>query len=177
MLKAADSFFRVQSFSTWSIKRALDIRDEGCCFPGCSNTRYVDAHHIQHWADGGETSLENLATLCRFHHRQLHLGEYTVTHQPETTHQSEVTHPGETSTLAEESTEFIFTDRQGNIIRPTFRPQFNYQDHVSAEILSIEKYRPEIDSSTCKTKWRGEGMDYGMAIDGLLTREDRGQLE
>ena len=46
--------------------------------PGCHESRYVDAHHIKHWADGGETSLENLVTLYRFHHRQLHRGCYHV---------------------------------------------------------------------------------------------------
>ncbi len=61
-----------------AIRRALSVRDECCRFPGCCETRYVDAHHIEHWADGGETSLNNLVTLCRFHHRQLHQGSYTI---------------------------------------------------------------------------------------------------
>jgi predicted restriction endonuclease len=39
---------------------------------------HVDAHHIQHWADGGETRLDNLVTLCLFHHRQLHRGCFDV---------------------------------------------------------------------------------------------------
>lgn len=56
------------------IRRALLERDGVCQYPGCHESRYVDAHHIQHWADGGETSLDNLVTLCRFHHRQLHRG-------------------------------------------------------------------------------------------------------
>ena len=55
-----------------AIRRALNARDRGCRFPGCSNTRYVDAHHVHHWAQGGETKLSNLALLCRFHHRQVH---------------------------------------------------------------------------------------------------------
>jgi hypothetical protein len=48
-----------------SINRALNIRDKTCRVPGCCESRYVDAHHIKHWADGGETSLDNLVTLCR----------------------------------------------------------------------------------------------------------------
>ena len=60
------------------IRRALLERDGACQYPGCHESRYVDAHHIQHWADGGETSLENLVTLCRFHHRQLHRGCFEV---------------------------------------------------------------------------------------------------
>ena len=41
------------------MRRALRVRDKGCRFPGCTNTRFVDGHHIQHWADGGETMMFN----------------------------------------------------------------------------------------------------------------------
>jgi hypothetical protein len=54
------------------LRRAVEMRDGGCRFPGCCNTRYVDAHHIRHWIHGGETKLENLVLLCRRHHRFLH---------------------------------------------------------------------------------------------------------
>ena len=47
-----------------AIKRALWSRDKGCVFPGCRNKRFVDAHHVQHWSAGGETSLDNLLLLC-----------------------------------------------------------------------------------------------------------------
>ena len=55
-----------------AIKRALRARDKGCVFPGCHHTRFVDAHHIQHWSAGGETSLDNLLLLCSRHHRLVH---------------------------------------------------------------------------------------------------------
>lgn len=55
-----------------AIRRALQKRDGGCRFPGCGQTVFVDAHHIVHWVEGGETSLDNLLLLCRHHHRQLH---------------------------------------------------------------------------------------------------------
>jgi hypothetical protein len=54
-----------------AIRRALDHRDGGCRFPGCG-LRFCDAHHIKHWADGGETRLDNLVLLCRRHHRAVH---------------------------------------------------------------------------------------------------------
>jgi len=60
------------------IRRALRERDGVCQYPGCQESEYVDAHHIQHWADGGETRLNNLVTLCRFHHRQLHRGCFDI---------------------------------------------------------------------------------------------------
>jgi hypothetical protein len=61
-----------------AIRRALQRRDRGCCFPGCENRRFLDAHHIEHWARGGETRLDNLVLLCRRHHRAVHEGGYTV---------------------------------------------------------------------------------------------------
>jgi len=56
----------------WHIRKALEQRDGGCRFPGCTEKRYVDAQHIDHWVDGGETSLSNCCLLCRHHHRLVH---------------------------------------------------------------------------------------------------------
>ncbi len=50
----------------------IDRRDKGCRFPGCTYTEFTDVHHIQHWADGGLTNLDNLVTLCGRHHRAVH---------------------------------------------------------------------------------------------------------
>jgi hypothetical protein len=60
-----------------AIRRALDRRDGRCRFPGCGSRR-CDAHHVEHWADGGETRLENLLLLCRRHHRAVHEEGFTV---------------------------------------------------------------------------------------------------
>ena len=59
------------------IRRALEERDRGCRFPGCAS-RFTEAHHVRHWADGGETSLRNLLLLCRRHHRTVHEGRVRV---------------------------------------------------------------------------------------------------
>jgi hypothetical protein len=61
-----------------AIKRALWARDRGCRFPGCDRRRFVDAHHIKHWAAGGETSLSNLMLLCTRHHRLVHEGGFRI---------------------------------------------------------------------------------------------------
>lgn len=62
------------------IRRALHQRDHGCAFPGCTiPAQWTDAHHIVHWADGGDTALSNLVLLCPMHHVLLHNSEWTVT--------------------------------------------------------------------------------------------------
>jgi hypothetical protein len=63
------------------MRRALELRDRGCRFPGCGS-RFTDAHHIRHWADGGATRPENLVLLCRTHHRLLHEGGFRLEANP-----------------------------------------------------------------------------------------------
>ena len=65
-----------------AVRRALRSRDRGCRFPGCSARRFIDAHHIEHWANGGATDLENLVQLCGAHHRLLHEGGYGIRRLP-----------------------------------------------------------------------------------------------
>jgi hypothetical protein len=61
-----------------ALRRALWARDKSCRFPGCGRKRFVDAHHVQHWAGGGETSLANLMLLCSAHHRLVHEGGFRI---------------------------------------------------------------------------------------------------
>ncbi len=59
------------------LRRAVAARDRHCVFPGCDRPeRWCDAHHIQHWADGGSTAVDNLALLCRHHHTVVHEGGF-----------------------------------------------------------------------------------------------------
>ena len=86
------------------LMRALKLRDhDRCRFPGCPHQRYVEAHHIQHWIDGGETRLDNLVLLCSAHHRLLHHGAFHVT---------------------VEDGDVVFVSRDGEVIEPALRPQF-----------------------------------------------------
>jgi Domain of unknown function (DUF222)/HNH endonuclease len=61
------------------IRRILVARDRGCGFPGCIRPpRHCDAHHIRHWANGGDTSVDNAVLLCRHHHTLIHQSEWEV---------------------------------------------------------------------------------------------------
>jgi Domain of unknown function (DUF222)/HNH endonuclease len=73
------SLGRARRTVTPALRRLLEARDrERCCFPGCERSRHLQAHHLHHWAHGGETRLDNLALLCWHHHRLVHEGGYTV---------------------------------------------------------------------------------------------------
>ena len=62
-----------------AIQRALRARDNNCCtFPGCCNRRYLHSHHVEHWSNGGETSLANLMLLCTKHHTLVHEGGFRI---------------------------------------------------------------------------------------------------
>ncbi len=62
-----------------AVERAVRARDKNCCaFPGCRNTRFLECHHVEHWANGGETSLDNLLLLCTRHHTLVHEGGFRI---------------------------------------------------------------------------------------------------
>ena len=161
-----------------AMERALSIRDGGCCqFPGCCETRYTEGHHIKHWADGGDTKLDNLVTLCRYHHRELHKGSFFLSLKPASVN------PESTTKSFVERLCFSKVDRY-------FNSPFNRtEDYVIAanpakftcaycDSSDLSKTLPRliynsIDEKTAVTKWAGEGMDLGMAVDGLLNATNR----
>ncbi|MFV8756449.1 DUF222 domain-containing protein [Nannocystaceae bacterium ST9] len=61
-----------------AIGRALWLRDGGCRVPGCGRKHHLHAHHIEAWAEGGETSKSNLVLLCPSHHSLVHEGQLFV---------------------------------------------------------------------------------------------------
>lgn len=70
---------RTQRLFTASLRRALNLRDQGCAFPGCDRPpAWCDGHHIVSWADGGQTSLANGVLLCGHHHAVVHRDHWTI---------------------------------------------------------------------------------------------------
>ncbi len=62
--------------------RLVRKRDKGCRYPGCGRTRWIHIHHIIHWAHGGPTDLDNLISLCLYHHRLIHEGGWRISGDP-----------------------------------------------------------------------------------------------
>ena len=124
------------------MRRALRSRDGGCRFPGCENRRFVDAHHLQHWAHGGETKLDNLILLCRRHHRLVHEGGYAV-------------EPAADGALR-------FRDPWGAAIPDTPRPP-------PGRVEGLRDFNgPWIGAKTYRAG-PGDKMDLGLAVDALLS--------
>ncbi len=134
-----------------AIRRALRVRDGGCRFPGCTQRRFVDGHHIVHWSRGGETSLANLALLCRFHHRLVHEGGYGLRRNAAGT--------------------LVFTTPTGDIIPSAPEPE-------GALALDVDDVNRRlgvvITSRTGNCLWGGERLDVGLAVDALLCLEQSG---
>ena len=63
-----------------ALRRKLELEQpEGCAWNGCDlPIAWTEAHHITHWADGGDTNAANLILLCRFHHGRIHTTGWTV---------------------------------------------------------------------------------------------------
>jgi Domain of unknown function (DUF222)/HNH endonuclease len=125
-----------------AIRRALKTRDRGCRFPGCNTGRYLHAHHIEHWADGGPTTLQNLVQLCSHHHRLLHEGGYTIEHTT-------------TDTL-------IFRRPDNRRILPCPPPP---RGHTAA----LRARHRTIAHDACRSLSEGERMDLALGVDALLT--------
>jgi hypothetical protein len=139
-----------------AMRRALNSRDKGCVFPGCTHQKYIDGHHVHHWAEGGETKLSNLISLCRFHHRQVHEGGMRV------------------ERLGDGAWRFVRPDGEAYVSTSPGHTQPMQGDWETVARGNAE-YDIRIDLQTARTRWRGESMDYGIAIDVLLAKQRGGR--
>ena len=146
---------RVRQMSA-ALRRALYERDQRCCqFPGCGRRKWLHAHHIEHWADGGETSLSNLTILCSYHHRLVHEGGFDV--------------------YVGAEGERIFTRPNGRVV-PTTPAKPIDPDAWLLDLMRLNNVDLSlgIDATTTIPTWSGEVMDYGMALHSLQHIDEHG---
>jgi hypothetical protein len=129
-----------------ALRRALAARDRGCRFPGCDRTRFVDGHHIRHWSRGGDTSLDNLLSLCRRHHRLVHERGYTVT--------------------LDEDGEARFVNEYGVAIPTVPRPPPPSDPQALPD--RHRRLGLRIDKNTCRNG-HGDRMDLSLAVDAIIS--------
>jgi hypothetical protein len=136
-----------------ALRRALHHRDHGCRFPGCG-VRFGQGHHIRHWAQGGPTTLSNLAMLCRRHHRAVHEEGYQVDRAPDGA--------------------LRFQCPDGRLL-----PEMPRQVTTPADPVGVLRERSRarelvLTARSATPLWRGERLDVGYAIDVLhpLARGD-----
>jgi hypothetical protein len=145
-----------------ALRRALKSRDQGCVFPGCTHKRYVDGHHIHHWAEGGATNLSNLVSLCRFHHRAVHEGGLRVERLDDGAWHFIKRSGDALEGCAPGRTRPLWGLARGDIAR----------EDLARLVAAHRECGLHIDDRTAATRWRGERMDHGLAID-LLVAEER----
>jgi hypothetical protein len=127
-----------------ALRRALHHRDRGCRFPGC-RLRFAEGHHVRHWANGGPTTLSNLALLCRRHHRAVHEEGYRLGVEP--------------------NGELRFHCPDG---RPL--PEVPPPPDLPANVVELVTARNDADgvrvhARTTSAGWFGERLDVGYAVD------------
>jgi len=129
-----------------ALRRALLHRDRSCRFPAC-HVRVGQGHHVRHWAQGGPTTLANLALLCRRHHRAVHEEGYQL------------------ERLADGALRFRRPDGRPlpEVPPPTALPA----DPVGALRARHETQGLRLHARTACPQWLGERLDVGWAI-GVL---------
>jgi len=132
-----------------ALRRALHHRDRGCRFPGCG-VRLGQGHHIRHWAQGGPTTLSNLAMLCRRHHRAVHEEGYQVARQADG--------------------QLQFRRPDGHLFPEVPPPIVISYDALRALRARNKTAGLVLHSHTLTPGWLGERLDVGYAIDVLHPR-------
>jgi len=130
-----------------ALRRALHHRDQGCRFPGCGS-RFTQGHHLRHWAQGGPTTLSNLALLCRRHHRSVHEDGFQV------------------ERLADGELQF----RRPNGRPIAEAPRLPDVPADGGHTLSAQNAGVHVDAHTLLPSWSGDRLDVGYAIDVMHPR-------
>jgi hypothetical protein len=132
-----------------AIRRALRARDDGCRFPGCTHRSFLDGHHIDHWADGGETGLDNLVQLCRRHHRLVHEGGFQCSR--------------------DENGNLQFRDPRERLLNRYAVPTPVPDDATIEDWMVSHMQDVAIEADTCVPNWMaGDTMDWDLAAGNLF---------
>jgi hypothetical protein len=129
-----------------ALRRALLHRDQTCRFPGCG-VRDGQGHHVRHWAEGGPTTLSNLALLCRRHHRAVHEEGYQITRGSDDT--------------------FQFRRPDGRPLPDVPPPAPVPADPAEALRDTHDANGLKLHARTALPQWLGERLDVGWALDVL----------
>jgi len=141
-----------------ALERALRSRDRGCQFPGCTHIRYVEAHHLVHWADGGPTNLINMALLCSHHHHAVHEQGFRVKRANDG--------------------KLLFFQPDGTPISTSPRSPVLTEDPVQSITKQHIDEGVEISSETgAPTVWTGAPFDMHDAVHCCLPPEEHGLLD
>ena len=132
-----------------ALQRALRKRDGGCTYPGCSNRIFLEGHHIEHWADGGETSLANLALLCSLHHRFVHEHGYAIELGPDQRPR--------------------FRDPGGRVVEAV--PERPVTADVGWPQIRAANAPLSITADTIACGWDGSRADYGAIVGHMVAAE------
>ena len=127
-----------------ALRRGLRSRDQGCRFPGCTNTCRLQAHHIEHWVTGGLTELGNLVQLCAHHHQLVHEGGYCVE--------------------ADGSGGVQFRTPRGWLIPPLGPAVWAGEESIRSQNQASGVC---VDANTCFPRSAGDRLDYDIAVEGL----------
>ena len=133
-----------------AVRRALLMRDRHCRFPGCANRAFLHGHHVRHWIHGGRTALDNLLTLCSFHHRQVHEGGFRVC-------------------LSSDAEVEVWTP-EGRCLPavPRLAPDPGTLDWLAGEWDARDGARSSLEGALPLPLWDGEPPDYEMCVDALI---------
>jgi len=139
-------------------RRALLIRDQMCQYPGCHQTRHLEAHHRIPWAGGGRTDVDNLILLCRWHHTAVHEGGISISNQ---------------------SDGWLFTKPDGqpcdswvsdeNLARHLdFARRRTQQAAQRDQLAEVDSFQHP-DARTIRPRWTGEPFDLHACVQALFT--------
>src|SRR5690606_33539792 len=118
---------------------------DGCQFPGCVHTRYLNAHHVWWWAFGGPTDIDNLVLLCSHHHTVIHDHGYRI----------------------------VRRDGRWEFARPDGSPIPATAAQLNGNLENLAERHARIDHLTLPPDWYGDRLDPEPFLDALLPRRIR----